>query len=221
MLRSGAGSDPAPRLSRARRWLTIALLALGLPSLASAATITFNMLDPSGFGATVTLEDGEVPGTLNIDIDSVGPVAGDLVGDILAIYLTGNAPLVGPGLDASGADVEETSSFPGDPNFLVNIGPSSVMALNDITNTSLLLSHATEAVSVEALAGASIQVWLGFDSQTPGVPLGIAFNESLTVIKPQQATIAMIPEPRTAAMMMMGLMGLAASARRLDPKAHA
>ena len=220
MLRSGADCDPAPRLSRARRWLAIALLATGLPGLASAATITFDLLDPSGFGATVTLEDGEVPGTLNIDIDSVGPVEGGLVGDILAIYLTGDAPLVGPGLDASGADVEETGAFPGEPNFLVNIGPSSVMLLNDITNTSLLLSHATEIVSVEALAGASIQVWLGFDSQMPGAPLGIAFNESLTVIKPQ-ATISMIPEPGTAAMMMLGLIGLAARTRRLDPKAHA
>lgn len=220
MLRSGADCDPAPRLSRARRWLAMALLASGLPGLASAATVTFDLLDPSGFGATVTLEDGEVPGTLNIGIDSVGPVEGGLVGDILAIYLSGDAPLVGPGLDASGADVEETGSLPGDPNFLVNIGPSSVMLLNDITNTSLLLSHATEIVSVEALAGASIQVWLGFDSQMPGAPLGIAFNESLTVIKPQ-ATISTIPEPGPAAMMMLGLIGLAASTRRLDAEAHA
>lgn len=140
--------------------------------------------------------------------------------DILAIYLTGDVPLVGPGLDASGADVGETGSLPGDPDFLVNIGPSSVMVLNDITNTSLLLSHATEIMSVEARAGASIQVWLGFDGQMPGDPVGIAFNESLTVIKPQ-ATIPMIPEPRTAAMMVLDLIGLAASTRRLDAEAHA
>jgi len=220
MLRSHAGFRTGPRPMRARHWLAIALLALGLPGLASAATISFDVLDPSGFGATVTLEDGEVPGTLNIDIDSIGPLEGDLVGDILAIYLQGDAPLVGPGLDASGADVEETSSFPGDPNFLVNIGPSSVFELNGITITSLLLSHATETVSVEALAGASIQVWLGFSSQNPYVPLGIAFDDDLIVIKPE-ATIPMIPEPGTAAMTMLGLMGLAASARRMDAEPSA
>ena len=199
---------------RALRWIALAAIAIGLPGLASAASVTFDVLDPSGFGAIVTLEDGEVPGTVNIDIESVGPLeAGGLVGDILAIYLVGDEPPLGGGLTATGEDVEEVSSLPGGPNLLVNIGPSSIFSLNDIHQTSLVL--ASEILSVAALEGASLQVWLGFDSANIYAPDGIPFNDDLIVIKPE-AKIPVIPEPGTAAMMLLGLMGLAASARRME-----
>lgn len=212
MLRTPPELDPTPRALRAIRWLVLGLAALGLPAGASA--LTFDVLDASGFGASVTLEDGEVPGTLDVDIESVAPLGQDLIGDILAIYIVGDAPGLGAGAAASGEDVEEVSSLAGDPNVLVNIGPSSLFELNGITSTSFVLSHATDAVSLAALAGATLQVWLGFDGTDPNAP-GFAFNDEVNVVKPG-APIPVIPEPGTAAMMMLGLMGLAASARRMN-----
>ncbi len=211
MLRTSSRPDPAPRVLRSIRWVALALVALGLPGLASAASVTFDVLDPSGYGATVTIGDGTAPGTIDIDIDSVGPLGADPIGDILAIHLVGDLPA--PDLDASGADVEEVSSFPGDPNLLVNIGVGSLFQLNGITSTSVLLSSATQMLSAAALEGLTLQIWLGFDGTLPDAP-GFAFDDELNALKPS-AVIPVIPEPGTATMMMLGLMGLAASARRV------
>ena len=224
MLRSSFGrSGPAPRALRAIRWTALAILALCLPGLASAASVTFDVLDPSGYGATVTLEDGEVPGTLNIEIEQIAPDFGiELVGNILGVYLLGGGddPLLAD-LDASGADVDGVSAFTG-PDYidhLVDLGAGGIWALNDIVSTSFIYTHPTEAVSVAALAGTQLSVWIGFDStnrvQTPG---SRPTHGNLTVIKPI-AEIPAIPEPGTAALMLLGLMGLSASSRRFGAQA--
>ena len=114
MLRSSEGrTHPAPRFLHAIQGAAIGLLALAIPGLAQAASVTFDVLDPSGYGATVTLEDGEAPGTLNIDIESFGPLATDPVGDILGVMIQGEAEAIF-GLQASGADVDGVDLQPGD-----------------------------------------------------------------------------------------------------------
>ena len=142
-------------------------------------------------------------------------VRGTVIMVLIAVALSVVAIAVRGG-SLSGADVAEVSSLTGStPNRLVNIGAGSVFQLNGITSTSFLYTHPSEDVSLEALVGASLSVWIGFDttSQRRGVP-GIPVFEDLNVIKPE-VKIPAIPEPGTAALMMMGLIGLAMSARHL------
>ncbi|MEM9175524.1 MAG: PEP-CTERM sorting domain-containing protein [Myxococcota bacterium] len=212
MLRSSFGpTSPSLRIKRAIRGTALAVLAVCLPGLASAASVTFDVLDPSGFGATVTLADGEVPGTVNIDITNFGPDEGDLTGDILGIYLLGEDALLA-GLDASGEDVDGVTAFTGTDfvDHIVDIGAGGIWTLNGIQSTSFVYSSTTDVVSVEALVGSQLAVWIGFDATQGPVPGSTPSTPDISVIKP----IAVIPEPGTAALMLLGLMGLAATSRR-------
>lgn len=218
MLYSSIGrSRPSPRYLRPLRWAALAAFALCLPGLASAASVTFDVLAPSGFGATVTLADGEVPGTLNIDIESVGPAGdGSDIGDILAIYLFGSAPALDD-IDASGADVDvvTTSAGPGYDDILVDIGAGGLWALNGIGTTSFVYTNTAGDLSVEALGGANLGVWIGFDSSREIPDPDFEIDGSLKVIKPT-GEIPVVPEPGTSALMLLGLIGLAATSRRLE-----
>ena len=218
MLRSSEErTRPTPRFLHAIRGAAVGLLTLAIPGLAQAASVTFDVLDPSGYGATVTLEDGEAPGTLNIDIESFGPLATDPVGDILGIMIEGESEAIF-GLQASGADVDGVDTFPGfAPNFLVDVGVGGLWDLNGIGSTNYVYTDPTETLSVTELAGASLSVYIGFDRDQGGevkVP-GIEFPDDVNVIKPIEE-IPAIPEPGTAALMMLGLIGLSASAHRLE-----
>ncbi len=218
MLCSSIGrSVPAPRFLRTIRWTALAVFALCLPGLASAASVTFDLLDPSGFGATVTLEDGEVPGTLNIDVESFddgGALPGP--GDILGVYLFGPAPVLDD-IDASGADIDEITTFAGNgyDDILVDIGAGGLWTLNGIGSTSFVYTNTAGDLSVEALAGSNLGVWMGFDTTQRVATPGIPFAGNLTVIKPT-GEIPVIPEPGTSALMLLGLIGLAATSRRLE-----
>lgn len=219
MLCSSIGrSRPAPSYLRPLRWAALAVFALCLPGLASAASVTFDVLDPSGFGATVTLADGEVAGTLNIDIESVGPAGdGSDIGDILGIYLFGSSPVLDD-IDASGADVDQvtTSSGDGFDDILADIGAGGLWALNGIGATSFVYTNATGDLSVAALEGTSLGVWLGFDSDRDDIQNpDFEVEGSLKVIKPT-GKIPVVPEPGTSALMLLGLIGLAATSRRLE-----
>lgn len=215
MLRSSEGrTRPTPRFLHSIRWAAIGLLVLAIPGLAQAASVTFDVLDPSGYGATVTLEDGAAPGTLNIDIESFGPLATDPVGDILGVMIQGEAEAIF-GLQASGADVDDVDTFPGfAPNFLVDVGAGGLWTLNGIGSTNYVYTDPTETLSVAGLAGTSLSVYIGLDRDQGGegtVP-GIEFPDGVNVIK---AEIPAIPEPGTATLMMLGLIGLAVSSNRL------
>jgi len=218
MLFSSIGrSRPSPCYLRPLRWAALAFFALCLPGLASAASVTFDVLAPSGFGATVTLADGEVPGTLNIDIESIGPAGdGSDIGDILGIYLFGSAPVLDD-IDASGADVDAitTSSGDGFDDILADIGPGGLWALNGIGSTSLVYTNTTGDLSVAALEGTSLGVWLGFDASRDIPDPDFEVPGSPKVIKPT-GKIPVVPEPGTSALMLLGLIGLAATSRRLE-----
>lgn len=211
---------PAPRFLHTIRWAALAVVAVCLPGLASAASVTFDVLDPSGFGATVTLEDGEVPGTLNIDIESFAPDASLLeTGDLLAVYLFGSAPILDD-IDASGADIDEITTFAGDDydDILVDLGAGGLWTLNGLSSTSFVYTSPTGDVSLEALAGSSLGVWIGFDTTQRIDTPGFKFPGNLSVIKPT-GEIPVIPEPGTSALMLIGLIGLAATSRRLETTA--
>lgn len=218
MLFSSIGrSRPSPRCQRPLRWAALAFFALCLPGLASAASVTFDVLAPAGFGATVTLTDGSAPGTLNIDVESVGPAGdGSDLGDILGIYLFGSAPVLDD-IDASGADVDAITTFSGDrfDDILVDIGPRKLWDLNGIGSTSVVYTNATGDLSVAALEGTSLSVWLGFDASQDIPDPDFEIPGSMKVIKPT-GQIPVVPEPGTAALMLLGLIGLATTSRRLE-----
>jgi len=218
MLLSSIGrSRPSHRYLRPLHWAALAIFALCLPGLASAASVTFDVLAPSGFGATVTLTDAEVPGTLSIDIESVGPAGdGSDIGDILGIYLFGSAPVLDD-IDASGADVDAITTNSGDgfDAILADIGPSRLWGLNGIGSTSVVYTNTTGDLSVAALEGTSLGVWLGFDASRDIPDPSFEIPGNLKVIK-QTGKIPVVPEPGTSALMLLGLIGLATTSRRLE-----
>lgn len=201
-----------PSMARSLRSLAIATVIALAPAAASAATMSLSLLDPdgSGFGANILLDDGATPGSLTIELESTSPLAAPgPIGDLLSFVVEYDSDVLSPDLDATGADVEETSILPGGPdNLLVNLGAGSLFTLNGISSTQVVLSHPTETVDLAALEGATLTVVLGFDAALAGAP-GFSFDDRVNAIKVRGTILPIIPEPSTALLMMMGLSGLA------------
>lgn len=242
MIRFSTGrTRPSTRRLRTAVWSALMTLSIAIPGVASAladrdhvfdidpitGAATMTVEDPSGYGAFVSFLSGEVPGTLDIQIESFGPSEGGLVGDILGIQLASDDAFVFD-LDASGPDVDRVFDFRDvqksgpapepKPIRVIDFGPGGTFALNGLSETNFTLSDPTGSVSLLALGGVSLSVFLGFDGvDNPDVP-GIPFPGDVLVLKPK-AKIPVIPEPGTSALMLLGLIGLAATSRRLETQA--
>lgn len=215
--------------------ITAALLTLVATSVAAAATASLSLRDAEGFGLGVDLflTDGPEAGEVSITLDSVGPEK--LVPDLLAIRLEHDVSALSPGLDVVGEDVSFVfgQPQPGDAdtdcpcNVLAKLGGRTLFELTGITSTTVALTHPSEVVSLTDFEGAEILVYLALDGalfdddeldgigggdhdedDLPGFELG-----DLRVIK-LKGTITVIPEPSTALLMALGLMGLAAKRER-------
>lgn len=209
-----------PLFSRRLSWVALSLiLALAPASMSAAATMSLSLLDPdgSGFGANIILDDGAVPGSVTVALESTSPLAAPQgLGDLLYLFVEYEGTDVAGALDASGADVDETSSitFPGQgPNLLVNIGEGSLFTLNGITSTSLTLDDDAADLTLASLVGAQLLVAIGFDGTIDGAP-GEAFTDDINFIKVSGKVLPVVPEPSTALLMLLGLSGLTMASRK-------
>ena len=224
MLRFTSGSHPAPQNSRSLRtaliaFATVALLAIA-PSLAAAATYAADLLDPSGsgYGASILIDDASDPGNLTITIDSLPVGSG---GDIMAFSIKYDVPAYHPEMIVSGSDVGSFRTWfsgasreePCPCNVLGNFGGSDLFELTGLTSTSFTIGHPTEDVSLAALAGAQFQIFIGFPADQLDAPGKLI--KGVRALK-LDGEIPAIPEPSTAALMLIGLMGLAGGTRRLE-----
>ena len=221
MLPSRTGSNPAPPLSAILRWAFVALVAMVLPSTALAASSTLTLTDPggSGFGATISFDDGLDPGNLSIEIDALPTGLG---GDLLAFSMRYDVNDYYPDLEAIGSDIGATrawfSGTVGDRcpcNILANFGGPDLFEATGLAGTQLALVHPTETIVLDTLAGSTFRIFLGFDANDVDAP-GKLIN-GVKVLK-LEGEITVVPEPSTAALMLLGLMGLSGNSNRLGKR---
>jgi len=224
MLRWSSGPNPAHQNFRSLRtaliaFATVAVLAIA-PSLADAATYEADLLDPdgSGYGASVLIDDASDPENLTISIDSLPEGAG---GDIMAFSITYDVAAYHPAMTVSGSDVGSFRTWfsgasreePCPCNVLSNFGGSDLFELTGLTSTSFSIAHPTEELTLEALAGATVRIFIGFSLDQLDAPGKVI--KGVRALK-LDGEIQPIPEPSTAALMLLGLMGLAGGSRRLE-----
>ena len=213
-----------PRLrNRASLLATLLFVVAGLPGLSHALSATLELVDPggSGFGATVVLDDEGSAGDFSISIESTGPAAD--VADLLAFFVVYDSPPLPDDLEAVGDDVSFSVNnvlerF--DPaecdcaTVLADLGALPIFSLSGVTSTEATLTHPTEALTtLQVLDGALVSVFLGFDLDDADAP-GIRVDD-VKVLK-LEGTLTVIPEPSTALLMMLGLIGLSFGARRVQ-----
>ena len=186
-----------------------------------AASSTLSLTDPggSGYGATVTFDDGVDLGNLSISLDAVplgsgtGLLAFSMKYDVNAYYTY-------PRIQAAGTDVAGTRNWfngtIGDYcpcNILANLGGSPIFEQTGIRGTNFVIDHPTESITLDAIAGATFSIFLGFSPEDLSAPGKLI--DGVKVLK-LNGQIPVIPEPSTAALMLIGLMGLACSSSRFS-----
>ncbi len=240
MLRSKIGLRPAPRsLAVLPRMLVSVLVtaffALALPSLANATSTSLDLSDPagSGLGASLTIDDMLVPGSLSITI-SLTSTNGS-TGDLRFFMLDFSDSDLSPGLaTVNGTDVYEKTFYStvgtgkGDAcpcRLEIDLGGPGRWEPTGLQTASFVVSYPTADLSLASIADDDFWIALGLDVPSGGPRLydddyddydDDGYGTSTTFIK-LDGKISVIPEPTTAVLMLLGLTGLSVSTRRLGP----
>lgn len=195
-----------------------ALLVLGLPSLASAASSTQSFLDTDGFGAQLTIDDTSVAGSLTLSFDILSPLgAPGPVGELLSFNLDFDDNGLFP-VDASGSDVFagilESVNKPesGDPCpciLRVDLGGEGDFSPTGLQSATAVISSSERDLVLGDLAGTSIRLAL-----LRYGPDGPDEHGQSEFVKLTANTV--IPEPTTALLMLLGLTGLSLGSHRID-----
>ena len=213
MLRFISGLNPAPRYLHAIA-AAFMLASFVLPSAALAASTSFDLIDPlgSGYGVTISLDDSIVPGTLSISLESSGTAVpiGELAGINFRYY---DGPLFN-GLQGVGSDIAQTvtSNVRAENttifcpcNLEIDFGTVGLFEMTGITETDFDLVNDLRPITLADFAGSAVTVYLAYPGFSPN---DLKDVENVRFIK-LEGEIAIIPEPTTAALMILGLLGLA------------
>ena len=203
---------------RARTWL-FGLLLAGVGAATSHAT-TIETVATSFTGdpieVKITFDDAAAdPGDIWIGVE----VLGDQEGDLRGLFLNLSDDSLIAALEVTGSDVTRIVKFD-----VMNIGlgvnlnggggpcPCDLgirlgtpgMGRDDIQSTSLVLSHPDEDLSLSLFQNELVGV------RVTSVEVGGSRNGS-------SKTVAVVPEPMTAGLVALGLIGLAAAGPRRSP----
>lgn len=204
----------ASRLHSTRRALRnclAVLLVVSFPGLAQALSSTSLLTDPeSGTSVNVIFDDSIDPGNIVISLDiepspilSLGADA-SLTGFFIRVD---NAE---PELVVSGADVFQNGFF----GSTTNADPCPCYSITELGSDGLVDPTGIRSTTLELSASVPLSL-AGFDGDTFLVALSIRDSEygEPKLVK-LRGFITVIPEPSTAAFMLLGLMGLSAGSRR-------
>jgi hypothetical protein len=197
--------------------LTLTVAASG----ASAATLTTFLAEFTGdpIVLEVVLDDGVGPNQVEVSVD----VVGEVLGDIRGVFMNIDDDALLAGLLVSGPDVTDwdfggsvinlgnganliSSASPCPCDLGVEIGTPG-LGSDDVQSTTFTLTHASQTLTVADFADQFIGVRV-----TSVGPEGDREGSSKTV--------ALVPEPSTGCLMLAGLAGLAivSSNRRRRPR---
>ena len=208
MLRTSSRTRSWPRALRA---CLVAMLALSIPGAAQALSTTLDLVGPD-VSVTATFDDGIEPGSVVLTLDlepSIGipgvPLP-SLTGFFLVIDDNDFPPIISTGTDVFESGYFASSKGPnGCPCFsITELGNDGILDPTGISSTTIQLSQASASLDLVGLGGVTFFVAL----HVPDAPGG------RTLVK-LRGTIPVVPEPTTAVMMLLGLIGLAGGSQRL------
>ena len=216
MLRFISGLNPAPRYFRAMA-AAFMMASFVLPSAALAASASFDIVDPlgSGSGATISLDDSIVPGTLSISLESSGSEIP--IGELAGINFRYDDGTLFTGLQGVGLDIartvtsnvrdENTTIFCA-CNLEIDFGAVGLFEMTGITATDFDLVNNQRDITLADFAGSTVTVYLAYSGSASSGTSESKDVQNVRFLK-LEGEIPVIPEPTTSALMLLGLLGLA------------
>ena len=207
MLRTSSRTCSRPRALRA---CLVTLLVLAIPGASQALSSTFNLSNPiAGVAATATFDDGLVPGSVVLTLSLLPDTAAagvSLTGFFLVIDDDDFPPIISAGTDVfeSGYFGSSVGSNPCPCFSITELGNNGLHDPTGITATTLSFSHASTTLNLVDLGGSDFLI-----------ALHVPNDSGKTSLVKLRGTLPVVPEPTTAAMMLLGLMGLAGGSQRL------
>lgn len=197
-------------------WGAVALTLLAGDAAAGSISATLEEFTGSDIAVDLTLDDmGAGPGEILVTVSVVGPTLGDIRGvffnitddTLLAGLAVSGADVTGSDFSGSVTDLGHGANLNGGGSpcpcdFGVLIGTPGI-GKDDVGSTSFVLSHASEALTVAM-----------FNDQELGVRVTSVGDGGCR--DGSSKTVALVPEPATAGLLLLGLAGL--GIRRRPPR---